>query len=235
MTAKEIQKELRKHVSTRCKKNKERFFKMEKGKYGYGDKFIGVSTPDSKMIAKKFVMLSFVEIKKLLQSEIHEDRATALLILVHKFENKNDLQQKKVCDFYLKNFRYVNNWDLVDYSVYKIFGVYILRHPAEAKILNTYVVSKNLWERRLAIVATLALIREGNFSWTMKNAKILLRDSHDLIHKAVGWMLREVWKRDSKLVEDFLIKNYTQVSRITLRYAIERMGKKKRKKFLYNL
>ncbi len=227
-----LKRTLRSCASEKRKKTNEWFFKTGKGQYGYGDKFIGVSGPDGKKVAKQFIDLSFVEIKKLLQSKIHEERAVALNILVLNFENGDQRTREKIYNFYLKNFKYVNNWDLVDMSAYKIVGVYILENPKESSLLGESVKSKNLWERRLSIVATWAFIRKNNFIWTMKNAKILLPDSHDLTHKAVGWMLREVWKRDSKIVENFLIKNYKQIPRTTLRYAIERMEEKKRKSFL---
>ena len=227
-----LKKTLQSYASPKRKKSNEWFFKTGKGEYGYGDKFIGVSDPDNRKAAQQFHNLPFSGVAKLLQSKIHEERSTALRILVYKFENGDELEKKKVYDFYLMYFKHVNNWDLVDVSAYKIAGAYLYQHPKEIKILGTYAKSKNLWERRLSMVATLALIRNNEFNWTMKNAKTLLSDSHDLTHKAVGWMLREVWKRDHKLVETFLIKNYKQIPRTTLRYAIERMDEKKRKQFL---
>lgn len=227
-----LKKELRSCASPARKKTNEWFFKTGKGQYGYGDVFMGVSDPDGRHVAWRFIELPFSEIKKLLQSKIHEERATALKILVLKFEQGDEKLQKQIYDFYLENFGRVNNWDLVDSSAYKIVGTYLLRHSKEASVLGVYVRSNNLWEKRLSIVATWAMIRKGEFGWTMKNAKVLLSDPHDLTHKAVGWMLREVWKRDSKIVEEFLIKNYAQVSRTTLRYAIEKMEEKKRKLFL---
>ena len=227
-----LKKALRSYASPARKKTNEWFFKTGKGQYGYGDKFMGVSDPDSRKVARQFATMPLTEVKKLLQSTIHEERATALKILVRKFEVGDERTKKKVYDFYLKNFSRVNNWDLVDGSAYKIAGAYMLEHPKYAHILDTYARSKNLWERRLSIIATLAFIRNNEFTWTMKNAEVLLADPHDLTHKAVGWMLREVWKRDYKIVEDFLIKNYKQVPRTTLRYAIERMDEKKRQRFL---
>lgn len=227
-----LKKALRSYASAERKKTNEWFFKTGKGQYGYGDKFMGVSDPDSRKVARQFDDLPLTEIKKLLQSKIHEERTTALKILVRKFEVGDERVKKQVYDFYLKNFKYVNNWDLVDVSAYKIAGAYILEHPKYANILDTYARSKNLWERRLSIIATLAFIRNNEFKWTMKNVKVLLADSHDLTHKAVGWMLREVWKRDHEIVEDFLIRNYRLVPRTTLRYAIERMNEKRRQKFL---
>lgn len=227
-----LKKTLQSYASAERKKTNEWFFKTGKGQYGYGDIFIGVSDPDSHKVAQQFVHLSLTEIKKLLQSKIHEERTTALKILVHKYEVGDEPVKKLVYEFYLKNFRYVNNWDLVDVSAYKIAGAYMLQHPKKANILDTYARSKNLWERRLSVIATLAFIRNNEFRWTLKNAKVLLADSHDLTHKAVGWMLREVWKRDHEIVEDFLMRNYRQVPRTTLRYAIEKMEEKKRQRFL---
>lgn len=203
-----LKKELKKHASAERKKSNEWFLKTGKGQYGHGDKFIGVSAPNSRIVACQFHNLPFADVKKLLQSKIHEERSTALLILVHKFETGDERSKKQVYDFYLKHFKHVNNWDLVDVSAYKIVGAYIHEHPREAKILGKCSRSKNLWERRLSIVATWIFIKNNEFYWTMKNAKILLADSHDLTRKAVGWMLREVWKRDNKLVEEFLVKNY---------------------------
>lgn len=227
-----LKKALQSYASVKRKKTNARFFKTGKGQYGYGDKFIGVSDPDSHKVARQFVHLLLTDIKKLLRSKTHEERATALKILVLKFEQGDEKLQKQVYDFYLKNFEHVNNWDLVDASASKIAGVYLLAHPKEVRIFGKFARSKNLWERRLSIIATFAFIRNNEFTWTMKNAKVLLADSHDLTHKAVGWMLREVWKRDHGIVENFLIKNYKQIPRTTLRYAIERMEEKKRKQFL---
>lgn len=227
-----LKKILRSYASPERKKSNEWFFKTGKGQYGYGDKFIGVADPDARTTAQQFHDLPLSDVKKLLQSKIHEERGTALRILVHKFEVGDKREREKVYNFYLENFKYVNNWDLVDVSAYKIAGAHILEHPKKANILGKYAKSNNLWERRLSVIATLALIRNNQFEWTMKNAKTLLEDSHDLTHKAVGWMLREAWKRNNKIVEDFLITHYKQVPRTTLRYAIERMDDKKRKQFL---
>lgn len=227
-----LRKTLRSYASPKRKKSNEWFFKTGKGEYGYGDKFIGVADPDSCKVARQFHDSPLPDIKKLLQSKIHEERAVALRILVRKFETGNDREKKQVYDFYLKHFDHVNNWDLVDISAPKIAGAYLVEHPKEAAILGVCARSKNLWERRLSILATLAFIRNNQFDWTMRNAKTLLSDPHDLTHKAVGWMLREVWKRNHKIVEDFLIKNYKQIPRTTLRYAIERMEERRRNRFL---
>ncbi len=227
-----LKKTLRSYASAERKKSNEWFFKTGKGQYGYGDKFMGVSDPDSHKVARQFDTIPLTEVKKLLQSKIHEERTTALKILVRKFAVGDERVKRWVYGFYLKNFKHVNNWDLVDVSACKIAGAYMLLHPKKAHILDTYARSKNLWERRLSIIATLVFIRNNEFTWTMKNAEVLLADPHDLTHKAVGWMLREVWKRDHKIVEDFLMRNYRRIPRTTLRYAIERMEEKKRQRFL---
>lgn len=227
-----LKKLLRSYASGERKKANERFFKTGHGQYGYGDIFIGVSDPDSRKAARQFCALPLAEIKKLLQSKMHEERATALKILVRKFESGDERIKKQVYDFYIKNLNQVNNWDLIDASAYKIAGAYMFKHPKKATILTVCARSKNLWKRRFSIIATLAFIQNNEFEWTMKNAKALLTDSHDLIHKAVGWMLREVWKRDHAIIEDFLMRNYRQIPRATLRYAIERMDEKARTQFL---
>lgn len=232
-TAKSVQKELRKYAEPARAEHHKRFFKTGEGEYGAHDKFIGVVVPNARKVAKKFFDLDFLNIKTLLTSSVHEDRFVAVVILTERFA-KNNKERKKIFDFYLKHFNSVNNWDLVDVSSHKIVGVYAYENPKEADILGQYVKSENLWERRLSIVATWAFIQKNVFSWTIKNAKILLSDKHDLTHKAVGWMLREVWKRDNKVVEEFLIKNYVHVPRTTLRYAIERIDEIKRQRFLKN-
>lgn len=227
-----IKKELMARASAARKKTNERFFKTGPSEYGYGDVFMGVSTPDIRKIAKSFPSVSFSDIKTLLSSKFHEERAMALVMLVQRFEKGSKKTKKQVYDFYLKHFKYVNSWDLVDISAHKIVGEYALKNHKLKSVFSKYAVSKNLWGRRMSIVGTLSMIRSGKFEITMKVASMLLSDTNDLTHKAVGWMLREVWKRDSKIVEDFLRENYNDVSRTTLRYAIERMKEKKRKIFL---
>lgn len=228
-----LKKTLRSYASSKRKKTNEWFFKTGKGQYGYGDRFIGVSDLDGRKVALQFQDLSFVDIKKLLQSKVHEERAAALRILLRIFEKGSDREKERVYTFYLKHFNNVNNWDLVDLSAYKIAGSYLFEHPQLASVFSIWAQSKNLWKRRLSIVATLAFIGNNVFVWTMKNAETLLSDTHDLTHKAVGWMLREVWKRDHTIVEDFLNEFYERVPRTTLRYAIERMDEQQRKQFLY--
>ncbi|NCS99743.1 DNA alkylation repair protein [Candidatus Parcubacteria bacterium] len=232
MSVKNLKAELHSYASPERKKTNEWFFKTGEGEYGFGDKFIGISMTHTRKVARHYHNLKLSDLHKLLTSPIHEERMTALLILVAKFEKAGEELQTDIFEFYLENDKHINNWDLVDTSAPKIIGAYVFKHPSKKSILIRYSKSKNLWQRRIAIIATFAFIRDNQFDLTMKIAKTLLLDSHDLTHKAVGWMLREVWKRDHRLVEKFLIDNYNKVPRTTLRYAIERMVEFKRKQFL---
>ncbi|MCI0563183.1 MAG: DNA alkylation repair protein [Nitrososphaera sp.] len=204
------------------------FFKTGAGEYGEGDVFLGVTVPESRGIAKcYFRSLDFNEIKELLGSEVHEERMVALMILVLKYKTEN---KEQVVRFYLDNLRHVNNWDLVDLTAPNILGDHLL--SKDRSILYELARSGNVWERRVAIVATLHFIRNDDFADTFRIAKILLGDGHDLIHKAAGWMLREVGKRDPAAEEAFLKNNHRKMPRTMLRYAIERFPEKKRKFFL---
>ncbi len=206
-----------------------KFFKTKKGEYGEGDLFLGITVPKIRSLVKEYwEETSLKELKELLKSKFHEERLTALLILVKKYESSEN--KKRVVDFYLKNLIHVNNWDLVDLSAPNILGDFFSENPK--KILYKLAKSKNLWEKRIAIVSTLTFIRKNNFNDTLKISRILLKDKHDLIHKSVGWMLREVGKRDLKVLENFLEENYKQMSRTTLRYSIERMPPTKRRYYL---
>lgn len=207
-----------------------RFFKTGKGEYGEGDIFLGITVPQQKKVAKKYKGLTTSEVEKLLKSKIHEHRLTALLILVQQFKKGSEETRKKLVDFYIKNTKYINNWDLVDLSANHILGTYLL--DKNASPLTKLSRSQNIWERRIAIIATFAFIYKNRFDQTLKIAKILRDDKHDLIQKAVGWMLREVGKRDQKAEEEFLKKYYHTMPRTMLRYAIERFDKKKRKFYL---
>lgn len=199
-----------------------RFFKTGRGEYGEGDKFLGVVVPKQRKIAKKFIDLPLNQVLKLLKSPIHECRLTALFILIHQYQQGGPEIKRKIFSAYLKNLRYVNNWDLVDSSAPKITGDFLLQQFAQQKILYKLAKSKNLWERRIAILSTFTFIRTGQFTDTFRIAKILLHDNHDLIHKAVGWMLREIGKIDQKAEEKFLRKYFKQMPRTMLRYAIEK-------------
>ncbi|MDO8428215.1 MAG: DNA alkylation repair protein [Candidatus Diapherotrites archaeon] len=228
-----IESELRKVSNSAKAKILQGFFKTGKGDYGEGDVFLGVTVPVSRKIALQLSDLSFFELKQSLHSKFHEERLVALLILVQQFEHSDLKAQKKIFNFYLKNKSQVNNWDLVDLTAPKLVGVYLLNQ--NPKILFKLVKSKNLWDRRIAIVSSFAFIRVGNFDLTLKLSKLLLKDSRDLIHKAVGWMLREVGKRDVFVLEKFLKQNYKKMPRTMLRYAIERFPEKKRKSYLNGL
>jgi len=223
-----LEKELKKHADPQNAKNLARFFKTGKGEYGEGDKFLGIKIPVLMSIVKKHLDLTTADIKTLLLSKIHEHRTIALVILKHQFAKAGEKQQKKIVDFYLKHTKSINNWDLVDISAPKILGVWLLNHPEDKKILYQLAKSKNLWEKRIAIMTTFAFIKEKQFDDALKIAMILLCDSHDLIHKAVGWMLREIGKIDQKTEEMFLKQYFKIMPRTMLRYAIEKFNPKKR-------
>ncbi len=201
----------------------QRFFKTRDGEYGEGDIFIGLTVPEQRIIARNFLDVDFAVLKKLLQSKIHEHRSTALMILVIKYQKSSTEKEKqKIVKFYLANLRGINNWDLVDLSAPYILGDW-LGERTDRKILYKFATSKNLWERRIAIVSTLAFIRQNEFSDTINISEILLGDKHDLIHKSSGWMLREVGKRSEKTLIKFLDKNTRKMPRTMLRYSIERL------------
>lgn len=208
------------------------FFKTGKGQYGEGDVFLGITVPISRKIAEKYSGINFIDISKLIKGKYHEVRLVAILILVHKYKFSSEPNlKKKVVDFYLKNTKYINNWDLVDLSAHYILGDYILKK--NRNILLKLAKSKNLWERRISIVATFAFIYKGESEWTFKITEKLMSDDHDLIHKACGWMLREVGKRVSERdITSFLDKHTKQMPRTMLRYAIERLPEKKRLYYL---
>jgi 3-methyladenine DNA glycosylase AlkD len=206
-----------------------RFFKTGRGEYGEGDIFLGLSVPTTRKIALKYRDLPIDEIQKLLNNKYHECRLAALIILVYQYQHGN--KKRGIFNFYIKNIKHINNWDLVDLSVYHIVGDYLLNK--DRKILYKLAKSKNLWGRRIAMVSTFAFIKNGEFLDTFKIAESLFNDTEDLIHKACGWMIREVGKRisEKKLVE-FLEKNSPKMPRTMLRYAIERLPEPKRQYFL---
>ncbi|MDD4900736.1 MAG: DNA alkylation repair protein [Patescibacteria group bacterium] len=227
---KRLKSELKRLSSPERAKVSRWFFKTGDGEYGAGDKFIGVNNPGMRKIAKQFAETSLLDLEKLLASGIHEERQTALFILVRQFERGDIKTRRAVYDFYLKNTRNINNWDLVDLSAYKIIGEYLA--DKDRSVLYQLAKSKNLWERRIAMISTLAFIRQRQFSDTLKIAEILLHDEHDLIHKAAGWMLREAGKRDQAVLEKFLRKHHKTMPRTMLRYAIEKFSEDKRKGYL---
>ena len=206
------------------------FFKTGKGEYGEGDKFLGLKVPQIREIAKSNKDLTFDEIQKALKSKFHEERLCALLILVDRYPKSGEKKKENIAKFYLNNTQYINNWDLVDLTAPKILGRHLLNR--NRKILFKFAVSDNLWERRISVLSTFWFIREKQYRDSLKIAKMLLNDDHDLIHKAVGWMLREIGKRSMETEEKFLKKHYKKMPRTMLRYAIEKFPEKKRLRYL---
>jgi 3-methyladenine DNA glycosylase AlkD len=231
ITAIQVRKKLKSLANKKKAKILQGFFKTGKGEYGEGDVFLGIMMPIQRQVTKKFIDLPIIEVEKLLKSKIHEERMVALLILVLKYEAGNDTGKEKIFNVYLKNTKYINNWDLIDVTCPRIVGSYLLNKKRD--VLYKLVKSKNLWNRRIAIVSTSYFIRNNDFKDTIKIAEILLKDNHDLIHKATGWMLREVGKRDEKELLKFLDKYYNKMARTMLRYSIERLEEKKRKYYLH--
>ena len=230
MIAKEVIKALKTLATEERRKVNEWFFKTGKGEYGYGDIFLGVTMPDIRRIAKKFSQeISLQELTELIQSPIHEVRLCALIILVNKYKKED---RDKIYQYYMDHLTAINNWDLVDSSAPYIVGDYLYKHPEKSKILIDFSHSENLWVRRISIVSTFTFIKNNEFNTTLEIAKLLLNDNHDLIHKALGWMLREIYKRDERIIKRFLRQNYAQIPRTTLRYAIERMDKEERLLYL---
>ena len=222
----QIIKDLKEVADEKLAKNYARFFKTRKGEYGEGDKFLGMRVGTIRKIAKKHKEISFDDLEKLFEGEYHEYRLAAIFILKHKYKE----DPKKVVEMYLKNLKYVNNWDLVDLSAPKILGRWLL--DKDRKILYKLAKSKDLWEKRVAILSCFTFIREKDYDDALKISEILLNDSHDLIHKAVGWMLREIGNRDLGVEEKFLKKYYNQMPRTMLRYAIEKFEESKRLDYL---
>jgi 3-methyladenine DNA glycosylase AlkD len=226
-----LRKDLNLYASPQKAEALKRFFKTGKGQYGEGDIFIGVQVPDSRKIVRKYASISLKDILILLRSKIHEKRLIALLIMVERSKRSDECERGILYKKYLENTKYINNWDLVDLSADKIVGSYLFDKPKD--ILYSLAASENLWERRISILATFDFIKKGLSEDTLKLAKILLNDRHDLIHKAVGWMLREVGKRCSQaILEKFLLANYKQMPRTMLRYAIERLPEVLRVQYL---
>ncbi len=208
----------------------QRFFKTGKGEYGEGDKFLGIKVPVQRTIAEKYSGLNMTGIQKLLDSKVHEYRLVGLLILVNKFQNSDEKERGNIFNFYLKNTKNINNWDLVDLTAHKIVGEFLINKKRDK--LYELAQSKILWEKRISIISTFAYIKDEEFKDTLRIAEILLNDEHDLIHKAVGWMLREIGKKNQEVLETFLKKHYKNMPRTMLRYSIERFEEELRKKYL---
>lgn len=206
-----------------------RFFKCGPGEYGEGDRFLGVVVPEVRKVAKRNTSATLSEIKGLLDSQWHEARLCALLILVARCRKS---VPKEVFDFYLANTGRINNWDLVDLTAPSIVGAYVRDTPEERKVLYSLAESKSLWDQRIAVVSTLSLIRAGQFDETYALAVKLLEHKHDLMYKAVGWMLREAGKRDRNRLELFLSEHAASMPRTMLRYSIEKFPEPLRRHYL---
>lgn len=226
-----LRRDLRKLANKKKAKGLQWFFKTGKGEYAEGDMFLGVMMQGQRKIAKKYKDLSLKEVQKLIKSKFHEERLVAFLILVRKFQNPDEKVKKTVFDFYVRNRKYANNWDFVDLTAPKIIGSFLEKR--DKKILYQFARSKNLWERRIAMLSCFQFIYNKDCRDALKIAEILKDDGHDLIHKAVGWMLREIGKRCSLEAEEKFLKKYAKtMPRTMLRYAIERFPESKRKKYL---
>lgn len=216
--------------------NKERaqisqgFFKTGPGEYGEGDVFLGIKVPELRKLAKEYQGITVREAKQLLRSSIHEERLLALLIFIRAFSKGDEKTKKSIYELYLKNTEFINNWDLVDASAEHIVGAYLKEKSKEP--LYHLARSRSLWERRISIMATFHFIKQKAFSETLKISKMLVSDEEDLIHKAVGWMLREVGKRHMPTEENFLKEHYKKMPRTMLRYAIEKFPESKRQRYL---
>ncbi|HII15091.1 MAG TPA: DNA alkylation repair protein [Nanoarchaeota archaeon] len=221
-----LKKEMQKLADPKKAKDYAWFFKTGKGEYSEGDVFFGIVVPLQRKVAAKYRELSLPEIQGLLNSRIHEHRLTALLILACQFKKADEKKKEAIVKLYLANTKNINNWDLVDLSAPKILGEYLL--DKGRKPLYRLAKSPMLWERRIAVLSTFAFIKENDFRDSLAIAELLLKDTHDLIHKAAGWMLREIGKRDLNAEENFLKKHYRQMPRTMLRYAIEKFGGDKR-------
>ncbi|MBL7156042.1 MAG: DNA alkylation repair protein [Candidatus Pacebacteria bacterium] len=227
-----LKKDLKSHETKDKAKILGRFFKTGPGQYGEGDIFLGLKTAETRSIAKKYSDLQLSDVAKLLSSKIHEQRTVAVMILNHQFRKGDFEQKKEIYEFYLKNISGINNWDLVDSSAHKIMGEYLDISGNSREVIYNFARSNDLWKKRIAIMTTYYFIRKKEFKDALKIAKILLNDKHDLIHKAVGWMLREIGNRDLDEEERFLKKYYKKMSRTMLRYAIEKFEEKKRQAYL---
>ncbi len=223
---KKLTKEIEMLYSKEKAERSKRFFKTGKGEYGEGVIFLGLNMSEQRKIAKNYLDIPLSKIKKLLNSKIHEYRMVAGIILVEKYKKNSE----EIFNFYIKNTKKFNNWDLVDVTCPKIVGNFLKNK--NKKILYSLANSKNLWEKRISIVSTYPFIMDNQFADSLKISEILLSDKNDLIHKAVGWMLREIGKKDEAILKDFLKINYKKLPRTTLRYAIEKFPKTERKKWL---
>jgi len=230
MTVENIRKRLQKLGDKEKAKVLQRFFKTGPGEYGEGDIFLGIRVPELRKLAKEYQDIILKEVKQLLTAPVHEERLLALLILVRSYAKGDESAKKRIYEFYMKNIRFINNWDLVDGSAEHIVGAFLM--DKDKKPLFHLAKSKKLWERRISIMSTFHFIKRHEFNESLKISRLLLSDEEDLIHKAVGWMLREVGKRHLPTEEDFLRQHYKKMPRTMLRYAIEKFPESKRQRYL---
>ena len=233
MKAAKVKQALQALVTPERAANAAWFSKTGPGQYGDGDIFLGVTVPDQRNVAKAFRSLPLDEAEELLHSPIHEHRLTALIILVDQYRRGDKMAKKQIASLYHKNRAYVNNWDLVDSSASQILGDYLRTHSPN--VLLRMANSKSLWDRRIAIIATFAFIRDGRLDMTLQIAEMLLHDREDLIQKAVGWALREVGKKDDAVLCVFLDQHAATMPRTMLRYAIERLPQHQRKQYMLRI
>ncbi len=230
MTYRKLVTEFRAEGNQSIAAHSSRFFKTGQGQYGEGDLFLGIRVPVIRKHAKKYKTVSLDVVKKLLTSRFHEERLLAAILLVEKFETAPRSDRESIFRLYLDNTAFINNWDIVDSSAPQIVGAFL--KDKNRKVLRELASSASLWERRISIIATLTFIRERDFGTTLQISEMLISDTEDLIHKAVGWMLREVGNRDLAAEQDFLAKHYTAMPRTMLRYAIERFPENLRQRYL---
>jgi 3-methyladenine DNA glycosylase AlkD len=221
---------LRKIADPKTAEHSQRFFKTGKGEYGEGDRFLGIRVPVLRKYAKQYRDLKLTEIKKLIKSEYHEERLCALFLLVDKYQRGQEEEKSTIYNFFMKSTKFINNWDLVDISAPHIPGDYL--EKKDKKPLYDFALSRDLWKRRIAIISTFHMIRKNSFDDALKISEILVKDKEDLIHKAVGWMLREIGNRDMNSEKGFLKKYYKKMPRTMLRYAIEKFPEVERKRYL---
>lgn len=233
MKSKELQDILRSLADPAIAEHSQRFFKTGKGDYGEGDLFLGIRVPVLRKQVKFYKELTLTEISRLLKSPYHEERLLALFLLVQKFTQGNEQEKASVYELYLKQIKQINNWDLVDSSAYHIVGAYL--EDKDRQPLYELLKSNSLWERRIAIMSTFHFIRNNDFDDALKISRALLIDKQDLIHKAVGWMLREIGKRERNIEDLFLQKHYREMPRTMLRYALEKYPEMERQRYLKGL
>lgn len=227
----ELRREINAHADEQRAHLMQRYFKTGEGEYGHGDVFLGLSVPQIREIARRYWDLPLTDALRLLKSKIHEERFTALVLLVHKYQKGDDADKTRVFKQYLAHAKWINNWDLVDTSTPQIVGDWCWRH-GEAQRLMRLARSRDLWERRIGVLGTFTFIRNHDLKPALEVAEALLNDKHDLIHKAVGWMLREAHKRQAGPIHDFLDNHAHRMPRVMLRYAIEKMSNNERRHYL---